>query len=177
MRFRAAGTSTISVRCRTYRIEEQGMSKIETPVSGGGAHKGEADGVSGTPGGPEGVVQGRRGGSESAGGAYPNPQTGKTPSNSGFMGHGGQTEIGYHGGGQAGEGGDAPNAATGTKTSNGSESGAAAAPSAEHPARMVTHGGRTFAVVETDGIAEAEATGKVGTDASYEREQESPGSG
>ena len=153
------------------------MSRVETPVSGGGARKGEADGVSGTPGGPEGVVQGRRGGSESGGGAYPNPQTGKQSSNGGFMGHGGQTEMSYHGGGQAGEGGDAPHAATGSTSSDGTESDAAASPRPEHKARMVQNEGRSFAVVETSGVAEAEATGKVGTDARYEREQESPGSG
>jgi hypothetical protein len=93
------------------------------------------------------------------------------------MGHGGQTEMSYYGGGQAGQGGDAPNAATGAGTSEGTESTAAAAPSPEHKSRLVQNGGRSFAVVEISGVAEAEATGKVGTDASYEREQESPGSG
>jgi hypothetical protein len=42
------------------------------------------------------------GGSESDGGAYPNPHTGKTPKGGGFMGHGGQTEIAYSGTGQGG---------------------------------------------------------------------------
>lgn len=153
------------------------MSRTETPVGGGGARKGNNDGVSGTPGGPQGVVQGRRGGSESGGGPYPNPQTGKAPGNSGFMGHGGQTEMRYHGGGQAGDGGDAPHAATGATSSDGEERGAAAAPSPQHKAHPVQANGRSFTVVETSGVAEAEATGKVGTDASYEREQESPGSG
>lgn len=43
---------------------------------------------------------------ESGGGAYPNPRTGKKGSPDGpdtFGGHGGQTEIAYHGGGQLGE--------------------------------------------------------------------------
>jgi hypothetical protein len=40
---------------------------------------------------------------ESAGGAYPNPHSGKSPSNGGFMGHGGQSEMPYHGTGQLGE--------------------------------------------------------------------------
>lgn len=40
---------------------------------------------------------------ESGGGSYPNPQTGKEPEDQGFMGHGGQTKIGYHGTGQAGQ--------------------------------------------------------------------------
>ena len=153
------------------------MSRVETPVSGGGVHKGEADGVSGTPDGPEGEVQGRRGGSESGGGAYPNPQTGKEPDAGGFMGHGGQAEMSYYGSGQAGAAGDAPNAATGATTSDGAGSGAAAPPSPEHKVRMVQGQVRGFAVVETSGVAEAEATGKVGTDQAYEREQESPGSG
>ena len=39
---------------------------------------------------------GASGGGESGGGAYPNPHTGKDPQG-GFMGHGGQTDIGYRG--------------------------------------------------------------------------------
>ncbi|HWH17370.1 MAG TPA: hypothetical protein VNT77_03400 [Allosphingosinicella sp.] len=46
---------------------------------------------------------GRSGGGDSGGGAYPNPHSGKKPENDGFMGHGGQTEMPYHGGGQLGE--------------------------------------------------------------------------
>jgi hypothetical protein len=54
-------------------------------------------------------------GGESAGGAYPNPHTGKDDgkkSPSDFMGHGGQTEQAYHGSGQLGDQkvGDQPNA-------------------------------------------------------------------
>ena len=43
------------------------------------------------------------GGGESGGGAYPNPHAGKEGHNGGFMGHGGQTEMPYHGTGQLGE--------------------------------------------------------------------------
>ena len=43
------------------------------------------------------------GGGESQGGAYPNPHSGKKPKSGGFMGHGGQTEMAYHGSGQLGE--------------------------------------------------------------------------
>jgi hypothetical protein len=50
--------------------------------------------------------QNRSAGGESGGGAYPNPQTGKEPENSNFMGHGGQTEINYSGTGQGGGGTD-----------------------------------------------------------------------
>lgn len=49
----------------------------------------------------EGVNKG-----ESGGGAYPNPHSGKGSSSDGpdkFGGHGGQTEVAYHGGGQLGE--------------------------------------------------------------------------
>jgi hypothetical protein len=56
--------------------------------------------------GPE--IASRKGGAgESGGGAYPNPHTGKGQKSNfgGFFGHGGQTEIAYHGG-------DNPNATT-----------------------------------------------------------------
>jgi hypothetical protein len=47
---------------------------------------------------------GRTPGGESGGGAYPNPHTGKDGAgDEGFMGHGGQTDIDYHGPGQLGE--------------------------------------------------------------------------
>lgn len=62
-----------------------------------------------------------QGGGESQGGAYPNPHSGKDPKEPGpddFMGHGGQSEIGYHGTGQLGdtdvEGRDNANAPTGS---------------------------------------------------------------
>lgn len=42
------------------------------------------------------------GGGDSGGGAYPNPHTGKKPEGGGFVGHGGQTEMEYHGKGQLG---------------------------------------------------------------------------
>jgi hypothetical protein len=49
------------------------------------------------------TLAGRTGGGDSGGGAYPNPHTGKKPGNDGFMGHGGQTEMPYHGTGRLGE--------------------------------------------------------------------------
>lgn len=45
---------------------------------------------------------GREGGGDSGGGPYPNPHTGKTEKNEGFMAHGGQTSMAYHGIGQLG---------------------------------------------------------------------------
>lgn len=60
-------------------------------------------------------------GGESAGGAYPNPHSGKEErgesgkdAGGGFMGHGGQTEMNYHGPGQLGDedGGGNANSAT-----------------------------------------------------------------
>lgn len=47
-------------------------------------------------------------GGESGGGAYPNAQSGKKDKTDGFLGHGGQTDIDYHGSGQLGDEGKAP---------------------------------------------------------------------
>jgi hypothetical protein len=57
-------------------------------------------------GNPEDVdkMNGRTGGGDSGGGAYPNPHTGKEGGGKdGYMGHGGQTEMPYHGSGQLGD--------------------------------------------------------------------------
>lgn len=93
---------------------EHGANKVPVQASGDGVNKGAPDGVSAPPSGGEGAnIQGRSDGGESGGGAYPNPKTGKAGTNSGFLGHGGQTDIGYHGGGQAGDnGGTTANATT-----------------------------------------------------------------
>ena len=60
-------------------------------------------------------VNGRDGGGDSGGGAYPNPHRGKAGDKDGFMGDGGQSGKGYHGGGRLGEDevGDNPNAPAG----------------------------------------------------------------
>ena len=64
-------------------------------------------------------MSGRSGGGDSGGGAYPNPHTGKQGGgNDGFLGHGGQTEMPYHGTGRLGEdvtGGNANAPTTETK--------------------------------------------------------------
>ena len=52
------------------------------------------------------------GGGESAGGAYPNPQSGKRPGG-GFLGHGGQTDIDYSGTGAGDDDVGNDNAVTG----------------------------------------------------------------
>jgi hypothetical protein len=49
------------------------------------------------------AITGRGGGGDSGGGPYPNPHTGKKEKTDGFFGHGGQTEMGYHGTGQLGD--------------------------------------------------------------------------
>ena len=47
---------------------------------------------------------GSKGAGQSGGGAYPNPHSGKDGGGSdGFMGHGGQSGMEYHGHGQLGE--------------------------------------------------------------------------
>ena len=48
-------------------------------------------------------LNGRLGGGDSGGGAYPNPHTGKDGDRGGFLDHGGQTEMPYHGKGRLGE--------------------------------------------------------------------------
>lgn len=136
---------------------------------GGGENKGKPDGVSDAP---EGVnVHGRTAGGESGGGGYANPNTGKEPTNSGFMGHGGQTVMDYHGGDQGGA-----NAATGGGQ-GGDEPGPLPPPAPERETREVAGESHSFTVVETSGVAQAEATGKIGTDADDEGEETAPGSG
>jgi hypothetical protein len=63
--------------------------------------------VAGKDGDPTAEAAMRSGG-ESSGGAYPNAQSGKKDKTDGFMGHGGQTDIGYHGSGQVGDEDTAP---------------------------------------------------------------------
>ena len=49
-----------------------------------------------------GEFGGRSGGGDSAGGPYPNPHDRQEDGESGFMGHGGQSEMAYHGKGRLG---------------------------------------------------------------------------
>ncbi len=45
---------------------------------------------------------GAEGAGQSGGGAYPNPHSGSKGKSDGYMGHGGQSEMDYHGTGQLG---------------------------------------------------------------------------
>lgn len=68
------------------------------PASGSGTlpeHEGDPEDIE--------FMAGRGGGGQSGGGAYPNPHSGKDGGNGGYSGHGGQTEMPYHGHGQLGE--------------------------------------------------------------------------
>ena len=46
---------------------------------------------------------GTKGAGQSGGGAYPNPHDGKKGKSDGFFGHGGQSDMEYHGTGQLGD--------------------------------------------------------------------------
>ena len=48
-------------------------------------------------------LHGKGGAGESGGGAYPNPHAGKKPDQGGYMGHGGQSDMAYHGKGRLGD--------------------------------------------------------------------------
>lgn len=61
-----------------------------------------SDDRKGAPDGVSDAATNRTAGGESGGGGYANPQTGKEGGGQGFMGHGGQTDIAYHGTGQGG---------------------------------------------------------------------------
>jgi hypothetical protein len=164
----------------TTKDDMMSDDKVPNPVSGNPASKGAPDGVSGVPGGAEQrEIHGRSAGGESGGGAYPNPHTGKTPDGGGFMGHGGQTEIAYHGSGQAGEdGASVANAATGSREgANATDDAGDAVPTADRRDHAVAGADGAVTATATDGVAEAETSGKIGTDADYEAEQRKPGAG
>jgi hypothetical protein len=163
----------------TTKDDMMSDDKVPNPVSGNPASKGAPDGVSGVPGGGEREIHGRSAGGESSGGAYPNPHTGKTPEGGGFMGHGGQTEIAYHGSGQAGDdGASVANAATGSREgADATDDGGDAVPTADRRDHAVAGTDGPVTATATDGVAEAETSGKIGTDADYEAEQRKPGAG
>ena len=148
--------------------------KKKMPADGGGVRKGMPDGVSGSPDQEvEGLVHGRSGGGESGGGAYPNPHSDEgraNPTSSGGSFSGGQGDKAYYGS-------ENPNATTPRKAAAQDQQGAQGSAPVEQKAHSVEVGGRTIEVIEDNGVAAAEATGKVATDAPYKEEQESPGGG
>ncbi|WP_375419683.1 hypothetical protein [uncultured Sphingomonas sp.] len=153
--------------------------KQPTPVSGGGDRTGKPDGVN--------ESDARTAGGESGGGGYDNPHTGKDGNSdaNGILGHGGQTEIGYHGGGQAGSDGQATDNATAEGSSDvdkDGESGPKPGPtgpdqdfSAEY-LREIEVDGRRLEIIDTSGIAAAEAAGTIGRD-NDANGSDAPGSG
>lgn len=149
--------------------------KVPMPASGQGSPKIHSDGVG------DSDTHGRGGGGESGGGSYDNPHTGKEARGESKGFEGGQSVPGYFGPGQLdGEKADPEQAGAvgqGGENSDGEKAGGAPVSPPEHEVRRVTAAGRTFEVVQASGVAEAEVSGKVGTDAPYEAEQASPGSG
>lgn len=148
----------------------------QMPVSGGGPNKGDADGVN---------EPGRGAGGDSAGGADQNPHEGKEGDSSigGFLGHGGQSEIAYHGAGQPQDRSDPPNGAAGSGDDDADEKGPKPGPtgpdqdfSGEYPREIAGGDGRRIEVVDTSGIAAAEAAGTTGTEG-QEKTTDQPGSG
>jgi hypothetical protein len=143
--------------------------KKEMPVSGGGASKGKPDGVSGSPDTAEsGLVHGRSPSGESGGGSYPNPHSDKGQASSSFSG--GQGDKAYYGG-------DNPNATTRPRKDQEDEGIGRGSDTSPRESHAVQANDRTIEVVEDSGVAAAEATGKIATDAPYEAEQESPAGG
>jgi len=153
-------------------------SKVPMPVSDDGNHKGEADGVN---------DPGRGGGGDSAGGSYQNPHTGKDGAGGagGFFGHGGQTDIAYHGGGQAGaEGSETSNATTegggdvhgrGDQGPNPGPTGPDQDLATEYHREAVV-GGHRIEIIDNSGIAAAEAAGTTGVEGQA-KTTDHPGSG
>jgi hypothetical protein len=143
--------------------------KKEMPADGAGTAKGKPDGISGSPDtGESGRSHGRSPGGESGGGAYPNPHSENDADRSSFSG--GQTEKAYYGG-------DNPNATAGPPPNLSADEEREGADSAAGHAHRLEIGGRTIEVTHESGVAAAEATGKIATDAPYEEEQNTPGAG
>lgn len=158
--------------------------KVPMPTPGNPETKGKPDGVSGAPGG--GNIHGRSAGGESGGGAYPNPHTGKKPISGSFFSHGGQTEIGYHGGGQAGNDGaqNVNAAARGDEDlSEQGSTGAKAGPmvpqetGSDRHTHEIAVEGRILKIEEASGVAAAEATGKTGHAGQRTADPDAVGSG
>jgi hypothetical protein len=85
--------------------KEAASGKVPMPASGQDSPKLRSDGVS------DAGTHGKSGKSESAGGAYPNPHTGKEARGESADFDGGQSEKGYHGAGKL-DGEEAPHEET-----------------------------------------------------------------
>jgi len=156
--------------------------KTTMPSDGGGTDQHAPDGTN------DPTRRGRDAGGESGGGGYADGDAAPAPKGdaAGFMGHGGQTDIAYHGSGQAGRQGEA--AGNGTARTDGDpapggDQGAKAGPHAREtdPAAEQTReerlNGRTVEVFETSGVAAAEATGMTGSAGQHRQDGDRPGSG
>lgn len=152
--------------------------KEPTPVSGGGEGEANPDGVN--------ESEARTAGGESGGGGYDNPHSGKDGDSeaTGVLGHGGQSEAGHHGA-QGGPEGTATDNATGGDV-RGSDQHGERGPrpgptgpeqdfSAEYP-REIEVDGRQLEIIDTSGIAAAEAAGTIGGEGE-ENAPDAPGSG
>jgi len=143
-------------------------------AAGTDMRRSQADGVSEHPGGLEDPGQ-------SGGGAYPNPHRGKTTRDApgDFMGHGGQTENAYHGGGQLGDRKVAPQSGAREAAAGGNREGGVRQPEDDLPGRrrertdepagsgglrreVHLRNGTVLTVEESSGTAFAEATGDAG---------------
>ncbi|MBB5984630.1 hypothetical protein [Sphingobium lignivorans] len=86
---------------RNDTSQDSDSRKQPVQANDGRPHGNAPDGVSSA------ATQGRGGKGESGGGAYPNPHQGKKKDRKAdpgsFMGHGGQSDMAYHGTGQLGE--------------------------------------------------------------------------
>ena len=138
--------------------------KVQMPASGQQSHKTHSDGIGDVD------THGRDEGGESGGGSYDNPHTGKEARGESGGFEGGQSVRGYYGPGQL-DGEKAVSAERGTVGQGGGASGADGDPNQSsttpgHKPRQVRAAGQSFEIVEASGVAEAEASGKVGTDRS-----------
>ena len=143
-------------------------------AAGTDMRRSQADGVSEHPGGLEDPGQ-------SGGGAYPNPHRGKTTRDApgDFMGHGGQTENAYHGGGQLGDRKVAPQSGAREAAAGGNREGGVRQPEDDLPGRRRERtdepagsgglrrevhlgNGTVLTVEESSGTAFAKATGDAG---------------
>ncbi|GGE82965.1 hypothetical protein [Sphingomonas prati] len=141
---------------------------VPTPVPGNPETKGQPDGVSGSPG--NGEPHGRSVMGESGGAAYPNPHSKTADVN--------DDSPSTDQSGEPTEDISEPGTVIGTIGSEVADRDRPLpVPAPDRQTREVKTETGSFTVLETDGVAQAATTGKIGTDAPYEREQEQPGSG